>query len=69
MVIGGASTIQQCLRAGLMDELLVGIMPGFLGSGPRFFDALAGAHIRLEKIRVVETGPRTDLLFRVIYKV
>ena len=36
--VGGASTIQQCLRAGLADELH--LMPVLLGGGLRLFDDL-----------------------------
>ncbi len=35
---GGASTIQQYLRAGLIDELHVAIAPVLLGAGERLFD-------------------------------
>ncbi len=45
---GGASTIQQYLRAGLLDELHVAIAPVLLGGGERLFDqfdpAPAGYH-------------------------
>jgi dihydrofolate reductase len=34
---GGAATIQQYLRAGLIDELHLAISPALLGSGERFF--------------------------------
>jgi len=39
---GGASTVQQYLRAGLIDELHVAIVPILLGSGERLFDHLDG---------------------------
>src|SRR3989442_13716993 len=39
---GGVSTIQQYLRAGLVDEMHVAIVPVFLGSGERLFDNLDG---------------------------
>jgi len=35
---GGASTIQQYLRAGLLDELHVAVVPVLLGGGQRLFD-------------------------------
>jgi dihydrofolate reductase len=35
---GGVSTVQQLLRARLIDELHVAISPVFLGSGERLFD-------------------------------
>jgi dihydrofolate reductase len=37
-VIGGASTVQQCLRAGLVDELQIGLAPVLLGGGTRLFE-------------------------------
>src|SRR2546421_1323525 len=40
---GGAATIQQYLRAGLIDEMHVAIVPILLGSGERLFDHLDGA--------------------------
>lgn len=39
---GGAATVQQYLRAGLIDELNLVIVPILLGSGERLFDHLAG---------------------------
>lgn len=65
-VVGGASTIQQLLRAGLVDELDADVMPVLLGSGLRFLDHLEGANVALEKIDVLESGIRTHLRFRVV---
>ena len=39
---GGAATIQQYLRRGLVDEMNLAIIPTFLGSGERLFDHLDG---------------------------
>jgi dihydrofolate reductase len=39
---GGAATIQQYLRAGLIDEMHVAIVPILLGGGERLFDNLDG---------------------------
>src|SRR5512140_698342 len=50
-VIGAASTAQQCLRAGLADELHIDIMPVLLGGGLRFFDDLDGEQVQLERIQ------------------
>lgn len=40
--VHGPDTIQQCLNAGLLDELQVDLTPLLLGSGVRLFDHLAG---------------------------
>lgn len=49
---GGAETIQQLLRAGLLDVLLLNQVPILLGNGERLFEDLGG--IELEQSRVVE---------------
>jgi len=68
IVIGGASIAQQLLAAGLVDEIQIGILPTLLaGSGGlRLFEHLGDQKIRLEKVKVKESGPRTDIIFRVV---
>lgn len=36
---GGANVVQQCLRAGLLDEMQIHLVPILLGDGIRLFDA------------------------------
>ena len=65
-VIGGASIIQQCLNAGLCDELQIDIMPILLGEGLRLFEHLDTNRIKLERIKAEETTPfRTSVTFKV----
>lgn len=64
-VVGGVSVIQQLLRAGLVDELRVDVMPVLLGAGLRSFENAGLEHVLLEKIGVREAGARTSLRFRV----
>ena len=40
---GGPATVQQYLRAGLVDELHVAVVPVLLGGGERLLDGLRGA--------------------------
>jgi dihydrofolate reductase len=40
---GGAATVQEYLRAGLVDELHVVVVPVLLGSGERLFEGLGDA--------------------------
>lgn len=66
-VIGAASTAQQCLKAGLAEELHVDIMPVLLGGGLRPFEGIDSEQIQLERVDVVAMpGGRTHLKFRVI---
>ncbi len=52
---GGASTIQQYLRAGLIDELHVAIVPVLLGGGERLFDHLDGGAAGYECVEFVSS--------------
>ena len=65
-VIGGASTAQQLISAGLVDEIEIDIMPILLGQGLRLFEHIGAEPIELEKISVSEVNSRTQLRFRVI---
>ncbi|HWD10064.1 MAG TPA: dihydrofolate reductase family protein [Actinomycetota bacterium] len=53
---GGASTIQQYLRAGLVDEAHLAIGKALLGGGERFFDHLEGAEANYEVAEWVGTS-------------
>jgi dihydrofolate reductase len=65
-VAGGASIAQQCLRAGLLDELQIHVAPLLLGGGVRLFDDLAGEQIEVEATRVIESPGVTHLRYRVV---
>jgi dihydrofolate reductase len=60
-VVGGANTAQQCIRAGLVDEIHIGVVPVVLGDGLRFFEPLANEGLNLVQTRVFESPTRTDL--------
>ena len=63
----GASTIQQCLNAGLCDELQIDIMPVVLGKGLRLFEHIDTEKIQLQRIKTEETtSVRTSLVLKVI---
>jgi len=66
-IIGAVNMAQQCLRAGLADELQVDVMPILLGGGSRLFEHLGESQIQLERIKVMELpSGRTHLRFRFI---
>jgi dihydrofolate reductase len=62
-VAGGASTVRQALRLGVLDELVLDVTPVLLGSGERIFDAdLRGT---LEQVEVEHSPWVTHLRYRV----
>lgn len=64
--IGSANIAQQCLKAGLLDEMLIDLVPVVLGGGVRLFDNLDTAPYELEIMRVVEGAGVTHLKYRVV---
>jgi dihydrofolate reductase len=63
-VAGGAATAQQFLKAGLIDEVQLHLVPTLPGEGLRLFDH--GAPMELERTRVLESPGATHLLFRIV---
>jgi len=63
---GGADVAQQYLKAGLIDELQISVVPVLLGAGARLFDNLAGVEVGLECTRTVEAPGVTHLTYRVL---
>jgi dihydrofolate reductase len=63
VIAGGANAIQQYLRAGLIDELEIHLVPQVLGAGERLFDGIDD--VKLEQIRVVPGTGVTHLKYRV----
>src|SRR5918992_5949484 len=66
VAVGAASIVQQCIRAGLLDEIHVDLVPILLGGGVRLFEHLGGEPIELENPRVIEGDGVTHLTFRVV---
>jgi dihydrofolate reductase len=66
VVVCTANILQQCLRAGLMDEIHIDLVPVLLGGGVRLFDNLGAEHIELECIQVIQAPGVMHLGFRVV---
>jgi dihydrofolate reductase len=62
-IAGGASTVQQFLAAGLLDELYLHIAPVVLGAGERLFDGVGDPV--LEPVKVVASPAVTHIKYRV----
>jgi len=65
-VMGGANIAQQFLRAGLVDEIQIHLVPVLFGGGTRLFEHLGSEHIPLETVEVIETAPAIHLRFRLV---
>lgn len=62
-IAGGAMAIQQYMKAGMLDELQIHIVPLLLHGGTRLLENLGNA--ALEKIRVIDSPLVTHVKFRV----
>ena len=63
-VMGGATTINQYLAAGLIDELRLHIVPLLLGAGTRLFDGVP--RLRLEQSSARAASLVTHVTYRVL---
>ena len=61
---GGASTIRQYLRAGLIDELHIAISPILLGGGERLFEGVDVRALGYECVQFVATEKATHVVLR-----
>jgi len=66
LVAGGADTIDQAIKAGLVDELQLHLAPVLLGAGARLFDGVAPELPRFEISQVIESPLVTHLRYRVV---
>lgn len=62
----GASVVQQAIRAGLLDELVISLVPKVLGRGVRLLDGLDPSNVQLDVVRVIDAPGVTHLTYRVI---
>jgi dihydrofolate reductase len=60
---GGADAIKQYLSAGLVDEMLLNVVPVLLGGGAHLFEGL-GPDVGLEQVEVVEAPGVAHLKYR-----
>jgi dihydrofolate reductase len=62
-IAGGANAIQQFIKAGLLDELQIHVVPVLLGGGVRLLENLGDP--KLEKTRVIDSPAVTHLKFKI----
>jgi dihydrofolate reductase len=63
---GGANITRQYLKAGLLDEMEIHLVPILLGRGVRLFEDLTSESSELRRIRCIETPGATHLRFEVV---
>jgi dihydrofolate reductase len=56
VMLHGAYTAQECLKAGLLDAMEIQLMPVLLGQGRLLFEELRPEHVELDLVRTLE-GP------------
>jgi dihydrofolate reductase len=64
LVAGGATAIQQYLKAGLLDELYLHVVPVILGGGERLLENVGDP--KLEPVDVVASPAVTHVKYRVV---
>jgi len=64
-ISGGAETIQQFIRAGLIDEFDIDLAPVLLGDGVRLFSRLAPGDLSADKVEAIDSPLAADLKYRV----
>ena len=63
-IMGGATTVNQYLAAGLVDELWLHVAPVTIGAGVRLFDGVPS--LKLEAIQVTGTSVVTHVKYKVL---
>jgi dihydrofolate reductase len=62
-IAGGASAVRQALASGVIDELLLDIVPVLLGSGERLFDGVS--NLAFEQLEVIASPHATHVRYQI----
>ena len=63
--VAGAAVARECLAAGLLDEIMINLVPVVLGRGIPFLAGVANAPVRFADPEVIEAPGVTHLRYRV----
>lgn len=66
-VMGGPDIGGQAIAAGVVDEIVVSVVPILFGGGLPMFSHLP-EHVPLERVSVMDTGAATHITYRVLKK-
>jgi dihydrofolate reductase len=67
VMLHGAYTARECLRARVLDVLEIQLIPVLFGQGRRLFDGLGPDHIELRLVRTLESPSAVHLRYEVQY--
>ena|SRR5215510_8512272 len=62
----GSTVVQQCLEAGLLDEITIHLVPVLLGRGVRLFGGLDPKNTELSIVKVVDAPGVTHITYEVV---
>ena len=65
VLVFGANVADQAIAAGVVDEILIFVLPVVLGGGVRLFGTPAGRRIHLDPIAIKRSGRVASLHYRV----
>jgi dihydrofolate reductase len=65
--VSAADTAQQLIRAGLLDEIRLSVVPCLLGAGVRLLDNIGPGPLDLEQIFIVPSDGVTHVRYRVVH--
>jgi dihydrofolate reductase len=65
VVVLGANIARQCIEAGLLDEIIIHVVPVLVGGGIRLFERPDGDPVRLIPTASIEEGETTVLRYSV----
>jgi dihydrofolate reductase len=66
IVVGAPSVVKQCLKAGLMDEIHIDLIPILLFDGVRLFDVLGVEPVDMKIIEATANSGVAHITFRII---
>ncbi|MHB1570289.1 MAG: dihydrofolate reductase family protein, partial [Solirubrobacteraceae bacterium] len=64
LLVLGSNVVNQCLAAGLVDEILIHLVPELLGDGVRLFNA-GQSRDSLETLEILRSGQVANLRYQV----
>jgi dihydrofolate reductase len=63
-IMGGPSVGNQAIAAGVVDEIVVSIVPVLFGEGLPMFGGLP-RHVELERVSLIDTSDATHIIYRI----